>query len=330
MRHGQVRATIIIDRWSTGFTPHSSVLPLAWAFSVTGVVVGLSMLLIVAAANTYTCDILLHAARITGARDYEGLAFAVGGKPFRATMEAFVLLLLYGSMVGTLVQLAEISDFTLKAYAPHLPAWILTQRGAIPMAILVLLVVLPLCMLPSLESVRLTDLCDLSTFDHYLIFTQLEYAGIAGTCIVGTLVVIVAHSSIVQGLPAVRSGDFPVFGISDVGTTTPTIVRTPSRASTGSACGAVSVFGFAFFLQPFIMPLLSEMPPGRTGVILTSWAMRITLLGTALGTYALLGFFAAARYGSDTRGNILQNEWLDSLAGFLLNTSMVGTLMVHA
>lgn len=47
--------------------------------------------------------------------------------------------------------------------------------------------------------------------------TQLEYAGIAGTCIVGTLVIIVAHSSLVQGLPAVHSGDFPIFGISDIG-----------------------------------------------------------------------------------------------------------------
>ncbi len=62
---------------------HSSVLPLAWAFSVTGVVAGFTMLIVVALANTYTCDILLHAARITGTRDYEGLAFAVGGKPFK-------------------------------------------------------------------------------------------------------------------------------------------------------------------------------------------------------------------------------------------------------
>lgn len=53
-------------------------------------------------------------------------------------------------------------------------------------------------------------------------------------------------------------------------------------------------------------------------------------IGTALGTYALLGFFAAARYGSDTRGNILQNEWLDSVAGFVLNASMVGTLLARA
>lgn len=154
MRHGQVRVAKPGSMNTCSRVLHSSVLPLAWAFSVTGVVVGFSMLLIVAAANTYTCDILLHAARITGARDYEGLAFAVGGKPFRATVEAFVLLLLYGSMVGTLVQLAEISDFTLKAYAQHLPSWIFAQQGAIPMAILVLLVVLPLCMLPSLESVR--------------------------------------------------------------------------------------------------------------------------------------------------------------------------------
>ncbi len=30
------------------------------------------------------------------------------------------------------------------------------------------------------------------------------------------------------------------------------------------------------------MPLLSEMPVGRTGVIVTSWAMRITLLGVCV------------------------------------------------
>lgn len=134
--------------------------------------------------------------------------------------------------------------------------------------------------------------------------TQLEYAGIAGTCIVGTLVIIVAHSSLEQGLPAVRSGDFPIFGISDAGTlgccyccVHRQCIGSAHTATcaipSGAACGAVSVFGFAFFLQPFIMPLLSEMPPGRTGVVITSWAMRITLLGMYFDTSTNVYFLAS-------------------------------------
>ena len=39
------------------------------------------------------------------------------------------------------------------------------------------------------------------------------------------------------------------------------------------------MFGFAFYIQPMMMPLLLEMPEGKVGVKLTSWSARIVVLG---------------------------------------------------
>lgn len=43
---------------------------------------------------------------------------------------------------------------------------------------------------------------------------------------------------------------------------------------------AVSVFGFAFYLQPLIMPLYNEMPGlPRHKARISTWAMRFAVLG---------------------------------------------------
>jgi sodium-coupled neutral amino acid transporter 11 len=47
---------------------------------------------------------------------------------------------------------------------------------------------------------------------------------------------------------------------------------------------AVSVFGFAFYIQPVIMPLLKEMPAGQLGVKLTSYSTRVVVLGATLSS----------------------------------------------
>ena len=40
------------------------------------------------------------------------------------------------------------------------------------------------------------------------------------------------------------------------------------------------VLGFAFYLQPMMMPLLHDMPPGPTGLAITSTAVKIVIIGT--------------------------------------------------
>ena len=57
----------------------SSVLPVPFAFSRTGVLVGLATSLVVAYANAVGCSLLLRAARKTGNSTFEGVAQAAGG-----------------------------------------------------------------------------------------------------------------------------------------------------------------------------------------------------------------------------------------------------------
>lgn len=46
----------------------------------------------------------------------------------------------------------------------------------------------------------------------------------------------------------------------------------------GDVTQAVSIFGFAFYVQPIMMPLLVEVPDGIVGVKIVSYSMRIVVL----------------------------------------------------
>ncbi len=63
--------------------PCSSVLPLPFAFSRTGILLGITTMLVVGYCNAHTCALLLRAAGRTGHDSYEGVAEAIGGKPWK-------------------------------------------------------------------------------------------------------------------------------------------------------------------------------------------------------------------------------------------------------
>jgi amino acid permease len=93
----------------------------------------------------------------------------------------------------------------------------------------------------------------------------------------------------------------------------------------GNVTQAISIFGFAFYIQPIMMPLLLEMPKGKVGVKLISWSTRIVVLVNAFIIYGAVGFFGAAYYGSNTEQNILVNQWLGGgVAQGILNLLMAG------
>ena len=50
--------------------------------------------------------------------------------------------------------------------------------------------------------------------------------------------------------------------------------------SAGHLPEAFVVLGFAFYLQPMMMPLLHDMPPGPAGLAITSTAVKIVIIGT--------------------------------------------------
>ncbi len=70
----------------------SAVLPVSSAFASTGIVAGFVIMVVVAAANAYTCDLLLWEAYKTGMHDYETLSYAVGGGVWKVCWDNHSLL----------------------------------------------------------------------------------------------------------------------------------------------------------------------------------------------------------------------------------------------
>ena len=69
----------------------SSLLPLPYAFAKTGLLLGVTTMLVVAGCNAASCYWLLRAAHATGHDSYEGVAGAIGGKNWKVRpLEALI------------------------------------------------------------------------------------------------------------------------------------------------------------------------------------------------------------------------------------------------
>lgn len=73
---------------------------------------------------------------------------------------------------------------------------------------------------------------------------------------------------------------------------------------------AMAVMGFAFYIAPMLLPLRTEMPPGKAGDKLTMTASVLVILVIAQIVYGMLGAFGASRHGMQTNGNVMVNTWL--------------------
>lgn len=43
--------------------------------------------------------------------------------------------------------------------------------------------------------------------------------------------------------------------------------------------GVVATFGFTFYIQPMLMPMIAEMPRGNVGIKILAWSARFVTLG---------------------------------------------------
>ncbi|KAL3136879.1 hypothetical protein ABBQ32_006491 [Trebouxia sp. C0010 RCD-2024] len=254
----------------------SSLLPVPYAFSKTGVLLGLLVMLVVAGSNCLTSLLLLKAAGKTGHDSYEGMALAIGGPTWKVLTQISLILLLFGTIVG---DFALISDVSARAFknlaAPDTPpAWLVAYDGRGTMCLFALIAVFPLCCLKGMR--------------------QLEAVATVGVVVILGVLAVIVQSSIHAGLPAIKSGELPLWKFQ----------------STGQLPEAFVVLGFAFYLQPMMMPLLHDMPPGPTGLAITSTAVKIVILGVACVMYGTIGVFGAARFGQATEGDCLVNTWL--------------------
>ncbi|GAQ81504.1 Amino acid transporter protein [Klebsormidium nitens] len=253
----------------------SSILPIAAAFASTGVVCAVTLMGVVALANLYTCDLLLRQAYVAGKTNYEELAYAVGGEPWLIVTQLSIVVLLVGTLVGGMVQVGQAGAAALNFFAgASIPAWVSEDdKSRFVTSLATLLFVAPLCLVKQLR--------------------QLEYVGHACVPAVIWLMVAVTGDSLSAGLPALGN-ELRIMGFDSI----------------HAMSGVVATFGFTFYIQPILMPMIAEMPRGDVGIKILAWSARFVTLGNAFLTYCVLGFFGAARYGAATKGNILQNEWI--------------------
>ncbi|GLC55693.1 hypothetical protein PLESTB_001015400 [Pleodorina starrii] len=253
----------------------STVLPVPYAFSKTGIAAGALTMALVAAANDATCCMMIRAAAHTGLTTFEQLADWAGGRRARIFTQVSLILLLYGTLCGGLAFLSDVARvMVLKGLGPGEAPPLLAADGRPVMVLTVLTVLLPLCLQRHIR--------------------QFEKAATVGVAVVVVLCAIIVGRAVAEDFPAVRAGELEVLH-----------VKVDEHLPE-----AFAVLGFAFYMQPMLMPLLKEMPPGPAGTRLTERAVHITLFAVACGVYGTVGIFGASIFGTETESNIMVNDLL--------------------
>jgi amino acid permease len=229
-------------------------------------------------------------------RTYEGtVAAAFHNKTgVRTVAQLALVLLLFGTLAGDAALLADTGQLTLEDLTKgNVPKW-LGESGRIPMLALVLLLVLPLSLSRRMRS--------------------LERAAVAGIALLIILAAVIIRETVSTGFPAIQSGELPLLKV--------------APGSEAQLPEAMTVLFFAFYLQPMLLPLLSEMPEGKQGQDLLCNALNLTTLAIAFAAYGIVGIFGAARWGLATQGDILVNKWLPGRASGVLDAAMAVYLSI--
>ncbi|KAI7845451.1 hypothetical protein COHA_001001 [Chlorella ohadii] len=111
-----------------------AILPIPYAFAVSGAVASSLIIFFVALSNVFTCKLLLRSATATGTSDYEGLSAAVGG-PWLKMGEAF--------------------GYAISTQWPDAPGWLWERNGTAAMLFFTLVVIFPLSNLPRMRHLEI-------------------------------------------------------------------------------------------------------------------------------------------------------------------------------
>ncbi|KAF5827638.1 transmembrane amino acid transporter protein-domain-containing protein [Dunaliella salina] len=286
----------------------STVLPVPYAFSKLGVFGGCFTAALVGLANDLTCTWLVQAAAMTGRYTYEGLADFAGGPKAKVVTQVSLLLLLFGTVSGGMAFLADMGRSMAALCAEGLSK--AQSMGPEEGASAPLLISWRSLMMRLCEDGR-PVMCVLYPLSLRRHIRALEKAGTLGVGVVLVLVALIVTKAIASGMPAVRNGELPLGW---------------GPGGLESMPEGFAILGFAFYMQPMLMPLLSEMPEGPEGAQISETAVHIVLWGVACGVYGSMGLFGAATYGAETASNIMLNDVLGNApvyAGMALYVSLL-------
>ena len=256
----------------------SGLTPLPCAFSLSGIAFGTLMLVAVGCANDYTTVLMVKAAARLNVSGYEEVVLAAGGRRALLWCRVALVVLLFGTMCGSLAAIQEtavraVHELGVVTGAKS-AAWLAASAAG---RTLILTTITALVLLP-LSLASLGDLPFVSTLGVSLMLGIAMY-------IVCSAAVRFAHDG-----------------------TTSARMSLPAGSLGNGLPRAASTLGYAFYVQPYVLPLLRTLPAGQRGSDVLVGAVHITYAVTALA-YLCVGLGGYILFG---QGNVPQ----DLLQGF--------------
>ncbi|CEG42360.1 amino acid auxin permease family [Plasmopara halstedii] len=278
----------------------AGILALPYAVQQTGLVLGILLIVEGAIATTFSLRILLECLNLGQARSYMDLALATGGHKLAAFTQLVVCMNLFGTCVGYLTGSAELIQYAFETVLKSSSETLLLNRQAL-ILMLTGLLVLPLSLLRSLDSLRFSSLFSI-------------------VCIVFmTLVIVIKYFQFVHEelapTMAYQLKHLPLFDwrLSHILRAVPLVV-------------------FSFTCHPNIPPIylvLKRRSKRRMHKVMNR------SIGLATTIYSLCGFFVVLTFGEATRSNFLKNDYHGDGAvivgslGFSIALILTVPLFVH-
>ncbi|KAK9810574.1 hypothetical protein WJX73_001484 [Symbiochloris irregularis] len=287
---------------------------LSAAFAQTGVIAGTVFMIITAAANCWTSNKLCWQAYYTGQVDYESLSYAVGGRAWKIITEIAVFVLLYGTLVNAWVQQGQTMSAGIKFVNPDIvnsAPWLVNGNGRILM-LFSMAALIPAIFMNNMSSLELLA-------DGSFVMVIVSVVWVIVNCAQKGFPALDKHCQLPVGCVPAEDDDYD-YGIGTCDSCYGTF-QVSGFTTMEQIASAISVYGFIFYIQPIMMPMLPEMPPGKVGVRALSVATCVTIAGTSFIIYWCCGFFGAADFGvrAIPTGNYLSNDLGQGVAQGVLN-----------
>mmetsp|Transcript_61416 Transcript_61416/g.194401 ORF Transcript_61416/g.194401 Transcript_61416/m.194401 type:complete len:488 (+) Transcript_61416:148-1611(+) len=255
----------------------SPLVTVPYALSRVGLATGFLVMCVAGLMNYYTSKLLVDLARVgagAGQASFEDIGELAFGPQGRRATQGSLLLLLLGSMCCSLAAVRNVLTRGLSALLPApAVATVCGGGGNLVLAGIILVVILPLALLRRMR--------------------QLDAAATVGNAILLLVVGVLVWGSVEKGMPALReawrAGDEAFFW-----------------RPGGGVADAMAVLGFALYIQPQLLPLCNEMPPGVAGTRAMNAALTVTM-ATAVLLYTVAGAFAFAHFGYSIHEDVLTN-----------------------
>jgi hypothetical protein len=254
----------------------SGLSPLACAFSLSGVSIGTVVILVIGIANNYTSVLMVRAASRLGVSGYEEVVLAAGGRQALQWCRVALIVLLFGTMCGSLAAIQETGARAMGELATEtgygVPQWLSSD----PLGRTTLLVILTVFVVVPLSLASLGEMM---------------FVSLLGVALMVAISAYLVFSAVMR----------------DTDADADTVLLSLPQGSM-KLTEAASIFGFAWYVQPYPLPLLRALPPGEQGAATLVAALHVTFVITGMA-YLSVGLGGLFLFGE---GHVPQ----DVLQGF--------------